>query len=291
VTKVGNGFKKAMAAGLVSTALTGSFAIVAAASAKTSPWLKPAVEKAPRSTSPVVLILMENHSLKLITRTSAPYLTSFASAGTLFTSYSPTVESTSLPRYLDITSGSNQGCTTDGCPRQTYTADNIFNQLGSNWQSWQESMPTPCDLRNGGLYVVRHDPAAYFTDLIPTCPTQNLLYPAALPATLPSFTFITPNLCDDMHGGRIACATGTALITAGDTWLSTHVPPLLAKGAIVIITFDEGGGSLYTAERGPGVRVAVDAAPYTHYNLLAGLEDYFGVPRLANAVGRVGLPI
>jgi Phosphoesterase family len=38
--------------------------------------------------------------------------------------------------------------------------------------------------------------------------------------TLPAFSFITPNLIDDMHDGTIA---------DGDTWLAHHLPAILGS--------------------------------------------------------------
>lgn len=91
-------------------------------------------------------------------------------------------------------------------------------------------------------------PAIYYSDVMKLCATLDVPYPATFPSALPNFVFVTPNNDDNMH-------TGT--ITVGDTWLSTHVPPLLELGAIVIITFDEGnktyGQIVYTAEVGPGI--------------------------------------
>jgi hypothetical protein len=81
-----------------------------------------------------------------------------------------------------------------------------------------------------------------------SCRTNDVPYPSTLPALAP-FTFITPNICHDMH----SCA-----ISAGDTWLSHHVPHLLAAGAIVIVTFDEGTTSSNRAHF--GVRALRNAA-------------------------------
>jgi hypothetical protein len=233
---------------------------------------------------PVVLILLENHSRSAITKAAAPYLHRFAKHGTKFVGYYA-IEHPSLPNYLDIVSGSNQGCTDDSCPRQTYTADNLFNQVG-DWQSWEESMPSACDLEaSSGDYAVKHNPAAYFSDLIPTCPSLDIPYPATLPTTLPEFVFVTPNLCNDMH----SCSVAT-----GDAWCQAHIPPLLAMGAIVIVTFDEGSSTsqnVYTAIRGPGIPRSTDKNPYDHYSLLAGLEDHYAVSRLGNAIGATPLPI
>ncbi|MDP9331199.1 MAG: alkaline phosphatase family protein [Actinomycetota bacterium] len=174
---------------------------------------------AARAPAPVVLILLENHSRSAITAKAAPYLTNFAKAGRTFTHYDA-IEHPSLPNYLDIVSGGNQGCTTDSCPRQNYTANNLFHQVG-NWQSWQESMPSHCALSSSDPYAVKHNPAAYFTDLTSTCSTQDVPYPTTLPTTMPAFTFITPDLNDDMHDGTVA---------EGDAWCKAHIPALLRKG-------------------------------------------------------------
>jgi phosphatidylinositol-3-phosphatase len=244
----------------------------------------PAGGATPTAATPsrVVLVLLENHSRSAITAKAAPYLTAFAEAGRDFRHYDA-IEHPSLPNYLDIVSGGNQGCTNDSCPRQTYTTNNLFHQIG-NWQSWEESMPSACALTTSDPYAVKHNPAAYFTDLTTTCSTHDIPYPATLPATLPAFTFITPNLNDDMHDGSVA---------NGDAWCKAHIPALLAKGAVVIVTFDEGSSSqnVFTAMQGPGIHKASNNANFNHYSLLAGLEDHFAVRRLGNAVGISPLPI
>ncbi|MDP9329095.1 MAG: alkaline phosphatase family protein [Actinomycetota bacterium] len=232
--------------------------------------------------APVVLILLENHSRSAISAKAAPYLTDFANAGRTFRRYKA-IEHPSLPNYLDIVSGGNQGCTTDSCPRQTFAANNVFHQVGT-WQSWEESMPSDCGLNSSSPYAVKHNPAAYFTDLDSTCSTHDIPYPTTLPTTMPAFTFITPNLNDDMHDGTVA---------KGDAWCKAHIPALLAKGAIVIVTFDEGSNSqtVYTAMQGPGIDQGVNRDTFNHYSLLAGLEDHFAVSRLGHAVGITPLPI
>jgi phosphatidylinositol-3-phosphatase len=232
----------------------------------------------------VVLIVMENHSISAITPSAAPYMTSFAKGGRLFTNYHEgSSAGPSLSDYIQLTSGLPY-CSNDGCP-PTLTQDNIFHQLGATgWKSYQESMPVHCDQAAGsGLWARKHAPASYYLDIrTTTCPMNEVAYPSTLPATLAPFTEITPNLCHDMHDCSVA---------AGDNWLKTHVPGLLSRGAIVLITFDE-SGVLWTAERGPGVPVGVtDTGAYTHYSTLAGIEDHFGVGRLANAVGKTPLPL
>ena len=61
--------------------------------------------------------------------------------------------------------------------------------------------------------------------------------------TLPAFSFITPNLLDDMHNGTVA---------QGDTWLSNNLPVILnspeytSGTTAVFITWDEGKGGSAT---------------------------------------------
>jgi phosphatidylinositol-3-phosphatase len=232
----------------------------------------------PRHKAPIVLILMENHGYdQIVGVPDAPYLNAFAHAGVLLTNMYA-VDHPSLPNYLALTGGSTFGCPDDKCPRNHYTSNNLFHQLQHtrrSWRSWDESMPHNCYTdRSGSPYAVRHNPAAYYTDLFPKgCPQWDVPYPKPLPKKLHDFTFITPNTCSDMHD----CSVAT-----GDAWLHAHVPPLLRRGAIVIIDFDEDHGNhIYCAIRGPGIRPGTRrTAAYTHYSLLAGLEDYFGLVRL-----------
>ena len=238
--------------------------------------------------APVVLILMENHSYAQIAgNPSAPYLNRFAHRGTSFTSMNA-VTHPSLPNYLAITSGSTLGCTSDACPPRSFRAKNLFDQLrvtGRTWGSWEESMPGRCVLHNAGPYEVRHNPAAYYGDLFSRdCPRHDRPYPRTLPRRLPDLTFVTPNLCHDMHD----CSVAT-----GDRWLRHHVPQLLGLGAVVVITFDEGEGSnhIFCAVRGPGIGHAVRRAAFTHYGLLAGIERHFGLRRLRRAATARPVPL
>jgi phosphatidylinositol-3-phosphatase len=239
--------------------------------------------------TPVVLILMENHSYGQIAgSSSAPYLNGFAHRGTLFTNMNA-VSHPSLPNYLALTSGSTLGCTSDKCPTRSFRAKNIFEQLSAHrrsWRSWEESMPGRCVRSNASPYAVRHNPAVYYTDLFPrACPKFDVPYPKSLPRRLHGLTFITPNICHDTHDCSVA---------VGDTWLRRHVPKLLKRGAIVVITYDEGEGSnhVFCAARGPGIGQAVRRrAAYTHYGLLAGIERHFGLRRLRQAATARPVPL
>ena len=242
---------------------------------------------------PIVVIVMENHEYDTIMHSSsAGYLRSFARRGTLFTRFYARYHP-SLPNYLEMTSGHTSGCTSDSCPTKHYRTDNLFHQLSRAriaWVAWEESMGTSCRVTSSGSYVARHNPPVYYADLFPKiCPAHDRPYPTRPPATLGPFTFVTPNLCHDMHECSIA---------TGDQWLREHVPPLLRRGAVVVITFDEGssgeggGGHVFTAVAGHGVRRGTrNHKRFTHAGLLAGLERWFGVPRLYHARRARPLPV
>ena len=243
---------------------------------------------------PLVVIVMENKEYgAIVGARAARYLNRrFIPSGTLFTRYHA-LRHPSLPNYLHMTSGTTSGCHSDVCPRRTYETRNIFSQLtheGIDWRSWQESMPSDCALNSSGLYAVKHNPAAYYANLFPRiCREHVVKYPRNLPDQLRPFTFVTPNLCNDMHECSIA---------HGDRWLRDHVPPLLDRGAVVVITFDEGvtgeggGGHIMTAVTGPGVAAGVrNRRHYDHLGLLAGMENWFGLHQVHGARTHRAVPV
>jgi hypothetical protein len=260
-----------------------------------------AVQRSPRaSRAPVVLIVLENHETSAILGSSeAPYLNhTLIPAGRMFTNYAA-VTHPSLPNYLAMTSGSTQGKVgTDSVYAGEIHARNLFGQLSRahvRWRSFQETMPSPCyrgyaagtDPRQ---YALKHDPAMIYADIANSRRCRRVVPLSEMnPTHLPSFSFVTPNLCNDMHSCGVA---------VGDRWLGRHVPALLKNGAIVIVTFDEGssdlggGGNVLTLEVGRGM-LAGDTVGrvYDHYSLLAGLEDRFGLRRLGRARSATPLPI
>src|SRR5205085_7157486 len=105
--------------------------------------------------------------------------------------------------------------------------------------------------------------------------------------TVARYNFITPNVCHDMHD----CGIG-----AGDAWLATELPKILAsqaykQGGAVFITWDEGNNA---TDDGPIGMIALSPAArgngyfnngyYARSSLLLTLQEIFGVgPLLGDA--------
>lgn len=268
----------------------------------TSPSPTPTTTTPPPTGAKYVFIWMENKETTRITPTTAPYMSAFAANGRNFTNFSG-VTHPSLPNYLAFASGGTQGKTgTDSISPGEISANNVWNQLtgaGITWKAYQESMPStspPClgnsyTGTNSGQYALKHNPATPFSNIFRTAQCANVVPLTQLnfaAPVLPQVSFITPNLCNDMHD----CSVAT-----GDTWLSQRVPQLLAAGATVIITFDEGetstngGGRIWTAEDGPGIGPSTNITAYNHYSALAGLEQIFGLTKLGGASSANVLPM
>lgn len=250
----------------------------------------------------IMVIMEENRSYnQVIGSASAPYINSLASKYLLATrSYS--LKHDSLPNYLALTSGSYQGCGSASCG--PFSAPDIAGQLtarGTSWRAYMESMPAACStVLNYGNYVRRHNPFVYFTDVRNHLCSQHVV-PYSLTklrtdlnsTAPPAFTWITPNLVDDMH---------SASVQAGDTWLKANLPTVLAskwyaQGGMVVITFDEGSAGDYSSMSGSStgggghiatlVISATSRGHYTNtfneYGILRALERAYGLTLLGGA--------
>ena len=221
-----------------------------------------------------------------------------------------------------------------GYPDHTIAKPDVTSQLeaaGLTWKDYNESLPAA-----GSLAIVAPDPHA--KDVPPTlnvyaskhsgflnfASVQNdpnraskivdfgQLHRDLASGNLPNFSFIVPNLCNDMHG---ADAAGTPddcsemqqgkLIGRGDRNLREIVSAITStplwqssKNVAIVVTFDEdghdgnegccgtdqsdpanaGGGHILTiVMTNHGPRGAVDDTPYSHYSLLRTVEDAFGI--------------
>ncbi len=239
---------------------------------------------------------MENHSWdSVIGSPDAPFLTTLAHECGTESAYA-SVGSPSLPNYLGATSGSTQGVTDDDDPgADSFSADNLFRQVraaGGRERTFAESMPAPCDLVSAGSYAAKHNPAVYYDGPgdRAACASDDVPFTAfgavLAGGQLPTFTSITPNICDDMHD----CSVAT-----GDQWLATWVPQILATAS-----YRSGSTALFIVWDEPtpvaNVVVAPSVRPGTvantavdQYSLLRATEEMLGLPLLGTAASATSL--
>jgi phosphatidylinositol-3-phosphatase len=247
--------------------------------------------------SHVVIIVMENAEYgEVIGSSQAPYVNALARRYGLATQ-SFAVTHPSLPNYLALTSGSTHGVSSD-CTDCHVSATNIVDQLeaaGISWAAYLEDVPKPCFRGAGaGGYAKKHNPFMYYDDIAGSASRCGRLVgfgrltQALRSGRLPTYSWITPNLCDDGHD----CG-----VSAGDRFLARTVPALLRElgpHGFIVVTWDEGGsdqgccgahgGHVATIVAGPEVRRggrmrhAID-----HYGVLGTIEQALGLPPLAGA--------
>lgn len=247
--------------------------------------------------SHVVIIVMENADYgEVIGSSEAPYVNALARRyGSSTQSFA--ITHPSLPNYLALTSGSTQGVSSD-CTDCHVSATNIVDQLeaaGISWAAYLEDAPKPC-FRGAaaGGYAKKHNPFIYYDDIAGSASRCRRLVgfgrltQALRSGRLPTYTWITPNLCDDGHD----CG-----VSAGDRFLARTVPALLhgvGPHGFIVVTWDEGasdqgccgahGGHVATIVAGPDVRRGGRMQqPIDHYGVLATIEHALGLPPLAAA--------
>ena len=246
----------------------------------------------------IAVIVMENEEYGSIMGShDAPYINSLAHdyglAANMFAIAHP-----SLPNYLALTGGSTFGIQSD-CTGCSVGESGLASQLSSariSWKAYMENLPRSCFTgASAGLYAKRHDPFVYYRDVVADPALCSHVVPLTQLAadeqdnTLPTFVWITPNVCHDMHECDVA---------TGDRFLSRLGPPLihaLGPRGLLFLTWDEGssdkgccklaaGGHIVTILAGGAVRHhARLETPTDHYSVLQTVEDLLGLPRLRGA--------
>jgi phospholipase C len=218
----------------------------------------------------VFVIMMENTSyddLLSSSNTNTTFIQQLAASKGLATNYFG-VTHVSLPNYIAATSGSNWGSNSDDVVGQAPLFDhrNLVDQLegaGVSWKAYMEDLPFPGDTvtqTSDGLYVRKHDPFLMYPDVYNNPSRADNVVPLTQLSTdlstgnVPQFVWISPNICNDMHGGPTACPFPSSptdpnqakLYQDGDNFLRTWVTAITHSKAwtghsAIFITWDEGG--------------------------------------------------
>lgn len=244
-----------------------------------------------RPVAHVFLVIEENHSFSTVYHNQMPWLSAVGDKYGVATNYFSD-EQGSLLDYLWLSSGSgetNFGCNGNGCS-QTITGDSIFRQMikaGISWKVYADSLPKTGFMgANAGNYVKRHDPAAWYSDVVNQLQEQqnivliNQLQVDLAGDTLPSYSIIVPDLAHDAHNGTPKAA---------DAWLKQNIGPVLnskhfqpGSNSVMFITFDNADkdtqGQVLTVVAGehviPGVKVDT---PFRHENTLRTILELLGI--------------
>ena len=254
----------------------------------------------------VIIIVMENEGYgSVMGNPSAPYENQLASryafAGNYFAVSHP-----SLPNYLALVAGDTFGVdlrlpSGPVLSVQGTTIASLLDSKGLSWKEYAESMTGNCSQTDSqdGLYVAKHDPFVYFEGITGNSgsgPLSGYCNSHVVPFTqfskdlassnLPSYSFITPNICDDAH----SCP-----LSAGDQWLSTVVPGIIGSSSFsstaLFIVYDEGSNNAGFGPNAGGQVVCILVSPfakpgyvsqvqYSHYSLLATVEAIFNTGNL-----------
>jgi len=192
----------------------------------------------------------------------------------------------SVPNYLALTSGSTWGVTDDSY--HSLPAQDIGDQLtkaGVSWRAYMEGLGSEGCLKSPVPYDPGHNPFAYYGGRCPANVVPLTSLAADLNANTPRFSWITPDMCHDEH----SCD-----VSVGDDWLRQTVGMITTSKAwmangVLFIVWDEDDGSadnsVLSLVVAPKQSHRVSSRPYTHYSLLATVEDLLGVGRLGKAAG------
>jgi phosphatidylinositol-3-phosphatase len=245
---------------------------------------------------------MENKSYDdVVGSAAAPFTNRLAKACGLAANYHALAHP-SLPNYIGATSGATDGIVDDGPPvAHPLRVPSIYSQVdaaGKTWREYEESAPARCPLASSGRDAVKHDPAPYYRGVRRECSLRDVplgttahgsLRTDLAHGTLPAFSLVTPNLCDDTHD----CGVAT-----GDAWLQSWFARILSSpnyrtgDTVVFLTWDEDGSA---SNRVPMIVVSPSTAPGTvstasfdHYSLLRTTEQLLGIHRLLGHAGDRG---
>jgi hypothetical protein len=232
----------------------------------------------------VFIIMEENHAADhVIGDPNMPYTNSLANRYGLATSYYG-VTHTSEPNYIAATSGSNWDVNNDNgwYPTPTnaavnhYDHTNIVDELEAahiNWAAYMDGMPSTGYLPDtwpasgGALYASKHNPFVLYDDVRDNPNRLSHIKPYSDMATdlnrpnAPRYVWISPDQCNDMHGGVSAAVAGhpetpcpysdvagdandESLKAKADDFLKTAVSTIVhsrawTRNSVIFVTADE----------------------------------------------------
>src|SRR5216117_913134 len=272
-----------------------------------------------------VIIIMEDHGIQDVCAQNPPpclgsngdpYMASLANNYAIGSQYLG-VNHFSQANYLALLGGDTFGCGNNGCP--PVSNPNLVDRLeaaGLTWKGYMENqnVASGCDNTYHEPYTLEHNPFVGFTDILnnPTrCSNIVLANPTGCTVTdcslvndlnsasAPSFMWLTPNNCNNMHGFTGICPSS---VSFGDGYLKSLIPNILSsttfttQRSALFVVFDEGngfcplnGGSedcVYAVWAGRLAKASYGTTNlYNHYSWTRTVEVNWNLPRLTSNDG------
>jgi phosphatidylinositol-3-phosphatase len=248
----------------------------------------------------IMLIVEENEGYsQIIGNAAAPYINSLASSYTSATKWYGLTDS-SLGDYVALING-------DIGSHGSQTLVGELAAQGISWKAYMEDMPSVCYKGTGvGNYSKVHNPFVYFHSVtgdpahcdrvVPFLDKGQGFVSDLNDNTAPSFIYVVPNVCDDMHD---SCSPLRNQIKQGDQWLKATLPTVFssswyADGGIVIITWDSAKTSdtsgWNTGDGGHIPTIVISKTSHgsfssggNHYGTLRAIEEAYGVALLGGS--------
>jgi len=258
------------------------------------------------SPSHIVVLFEENYAYsQIIGSASAPHINTICADpfAAVFTQFYA-IEHPSQPNYIDVFSGGNQGVTDDNIP-STYpwTTPNLCAELlsaGKTFTTYSENLPSVG--YDGGTYTAgsanyarKHNPCTNWVGTGTNQYSDAVNQPwTAFPtnySTLPTVSFVVPNMTNDMHDYTCSSLPCPESITLGDTWLYNNLDSLrkwsIANNTLYIIIYDEDddnhGNNIPAIFYGPMVKAGTYTENVNLYNLLRTIEDIYSLGHAGSA--------
>jgi Phosphoesterase family len=274
----------------------------------------------------VFLIMEENNGYQdVIGNPAAPNLNYLAQTFGVATKYYGLSQDSSETNYVGLLGGNTFDVTSDDAYwKNKVDAPSLISQLDQahvSWKAYLQALPHPgyegiCypEKCNGApdsdpLYVSKHDAIQNFTSSWNASDWDRQVPVTELAGDLgagqvPSFSYVVPDECHDMHGdppycldsGNIGDPQNQHLVSVGDAYLGQLVSEITgasfwAKGNnAIVVTFDNGDNAAGCCDAKPGGgRIATivitshgprgvqDATPSNHYSLLSSIQQALGV--------------
>jgi acid phosphatase len=257
--------------------------------------------------------MLENQDFsRVIGSPHMPYFNSLANSYGLATNYFANTHP-SIGNYFMLTTG--QIITNDLEFSGVVTEDNIVRRLvsaGKTWKAYVEDLPSVgfLDRLRGHPYQKRHNPFAYFSDVVNDPAQQANLVP--LPQLtedlagdqLPNYAYVLPNRFHSSHDcpdGSRTC-TRDERLAFSDRWLQETIEPVLAspsfqRHGLLLVLHEEadtdntnGGGKVAVVVVSPNAKRGFQSITfYQHESLLRLTLEALGISILPGAAATAPL--